>query len=161
LRALHNIWARKRLFCSNFSKKSEILFVQPTSLGFEFIIPEKCDRFHCFVSGQIRCGIQGFPLNTAWATEIPTPTTKGWNGSFPPPASTKAVRYLKFNQLNATDGDAYRKELDMLCQIKHCVGTVLAQAENVPEVKASVIEKLHRTQEQQQAQAAHRKDIER
>jgi hypothetical protein len=95
---------------------------------------------------------------------------------------TKAVRYLKANQLNATDGDAYQKELDvllaenerlsgdlrrqnldpeMLRQIKHCVDTVLAQAENVPEVKVSVIEKLHRAQEQQQAQAAHRKDMER
>jgi hypothetical protein len=78
---------------------------------------------------------------------------------------TKAVRYLKANQLNATDGDAYQKELDvllaenerlagdlrrqnldpdMLRQIKHCVDTVLTQAENVPEVKVSVIEKLHR-----------------
>jgi len=95
---------------------------------------------------------------------------------------TKAVRYLKANQLNATDGDAYRKELDslfaenerlagdlhrqnldpeMLRQIKHCVDTVLAQAENVPEVKASVIEKLHRTQEQQQAQVPRKENIER
>lgn len=94
----------------------------------------------------------------------------------------KAIRYLKANQLNATDRETYQRELDvllaenerlagdlrrqnldpdMLRQIKHCVDTVLAQAENVPEVKASVIEKLHLTQEQQQAQAAHRKDIER
>jgi len=108
--------------------------------------------------------------------------TKGWNESSLPPASTKAVRYLKSNQLNATDGDAYRKELDvllaenerlagdqrrqnldpdMLRRIKHCVDTVLTQAENVPEVKASVIEKLHRAQEQQQAQATRKKDMER
>ena len=60
-------------------------------------------------------------------------------------------------------GGLHRQNLDpdMLRQIKHCVDTVLAQAENVPEVKASVIEKLHQTQEQQQAQAVHRKEIER
>ena len=49
----------------------------------------------------------------------------------------------------------------MLRQIKHCVDTVLTQAENVPEVKASVIEMLHRAQEQQQAQAVRRKNLER
>jgi len=162
------------------------------------------DSIALFLGKKI-CGIQDFTLNTAWAMGTPTPiscrpcapwtntgngiqkrtryttSTKGWNESFLPPASTKAVRYLEVNQLNATDGDPYRKELDilhaeneklarglrwqnldpnMLRQIKHCVDTVLAQAENVPEVKANVIKKLHRAQEQQ-AQATPKKDLER
>jgi hypothetical protein len=68
---------------------------------------------------------------------------------------------LAENERLARDLRRQNLDPDMLCQIKHCVDTVLAQAENVPEVKFSVIEMLHRAQEQQQAQAVRRKNLER
>ena len=83
----------------------------------------------------------------------------------------KAVRYLKANRLNASERDEYaeraaalteenqrlratlgfsEEDREIVRQIRYCVDTVLQEAE-IPEKKASILEKLHGRTESERA----------